>query len=186
MLWQFSKSDRWLPLFLCLVFLSGCGFHLQGKMRLAQPLKRMYLQTPDPYGQLSRYLKSALKLSHVQLVDIPSQADTILSIMEDYTTQTLLSVNATTQTRQYEIKVIVKFSIANLKGVTLLPPQILTESRILTMQSNQILGSSNELNLYYQQMRHAIANAIMNRLASKAVTQIINVYQAHENKSNAT
>jgi outer membrane lipopolysaccharide assembly protein LptE/RlpB len=42
------------------------------------------------------------------------------------------------------------------------------------VQSNQILGSSNEATMYYQQMRRSIAGAIMNRLASTQVTDIIN------------
>ena len=41
------------------------------------------------------------------------------------------------------------------------------------MQSNQILGSSNEANLFYQQMRRTLAYAIMNRIASQEVTQQI-------------
>ena len=37
-----------------------------------------------------------------------------------------------------------------------------------------ILGSSNEANLFYQQMRRTLAYAIMNRIASKEVTNIVN------------
>jgi LPS-assembly lipoprotein len=155
------------------LLLSGCGFHLQGERHLAAPLHRMYLQTPDPYGQLARSLQQYLKLSKVQLVTSPKDATTILAILHDDTSQELLSVSGTQQTRQYNLKVTVVFEITNSSGLTIVKPQTLTESRTMTIQSNQVLGSSNEANLFYQQMRRSLAYAIINRIASREITQKI-------------
>lgn len=161
-------------LFSCLIsLLSACGFHLQGEMKLAQPLHKMYLDVPDPYGYLALSLKQNLRVSHVDLVSTRNEADTILVIMRDDNSQTLKSVSATQQTQQYDLVVTVVFEILNNKGVTLLPAQTLRDTRTITMQSNQILGSSNEANLYYQQMRRSLALAIIDRLASHEVTRIL-------------
>ncbi|VVC76234.1 LPS-assembly lipoprotein LptE [Aquicella siphonis] len=161
-------------LLLCLGFaLAGCGFHLQGETRLAPPLHRMYLQTSDPYGQLARNLQQYLKLSKVQLVSSPQEATAILNILHDNTSQELLSVSGTQQTRQYTLKVTVTFEISDAKGRTIISPQTLSESRTMTVQSNQVLGSSNEASLFYQQMRRTLAYAIMKRIASKEITQAI-------------
>lgn len=154
--------------------LVGCGFHMQGEVPLAPPLKRMYLQTDDPYGSLSRDLQQHLKLSHVTLVPEQSDADTVLAITQDSATQSLLSVSGTQQTRQYNLTVTVVFSLLDNHGNTLLSNQSLQETRAITVQSNQILGSSNEANLYYQQMRRILAQAIMNRLSSQEVTESVN------------
>ena len=154
-------------------FLSACGFHLQGKMQLAKPLRNIYLQTPDPYGTLARSLVEYLKMSKVTLASSPQTADTILVILQDNTSEELLSVSSTQQTRQYNLKVTVKFEITDAKDRIILAPQSLTEIRVITVQANQILGSSNEANLYYQQMRRAIAYAIMNRINSKEVSKIV-------------
>lgn len=151
----------------------SCGFHLQGQVLLAPPLHRLYLQTPDPYGQLSRNLQQNLKLSGVTLVPTQAEADTTLTILQDNTSQTLLGVNGTQQTRQFLLSVIVSFQISDAKGLIILPPQILREDRVITVQSNLILGSSNEANLYYSQMRRTLAFAITNRLASREVTKKI-------------
>lgn len=172
MAYYLLKKQLWL-LFLFL-FLTACGFHLQGEMHLAPPLHRLYLKAADPYGYLTRYLSEYLKMSAVQLVNSPEQADTILVINRDDTSQELLSPNGTLQTRQYKLKVIVVFSITDNQGRPLIEDQTLTEERPITIQSNQILGTSNEVNMYYQQMRRMLAFAIMNRLASKEVTQLIN------------
>jgi LPS-assembly lipoprotein len=156
-----------------ILLITSCGLHLQSETHLAKPLHRMYLKTSDPYGQLARSLQQYLKVSNVQLVSSPEQASTVLSILEDSTAQNLLSVNGTQQTRQYTLKVTVTFEITAPDGKSLTGPQTLTETRIITIQSNQILGSSNETSLFYQQMRHTIAYAILNRISSNEVTRNI-------------
>ncbi|HLB43096.1 MAG TPA: LPS assembly lipoprotein LptE [Gammaproteobacteria bacterium] len=163
------------------LLLSACGFHLQGKMQLASPLHRLYLQTNDPYGHLAINLRQYLKASTVRLVSLPSEANTILTILRDESSQELLSVSGTQQTRQYNLRVTVVFEISATNGLTMVSPQTLSETRTITVQSNQILGSSNEANLFYQQIRRTLALAIMTRLASKEVTQQINqsFYRQH-------
>lgn len=158
---------------LCLA-MSACGFKLQGERQLAAPLHTMYLQTPDTYGYLERNLKDNLKMSGVTLVNSPDQAKTLLIVTSDATAQDLLSVSSTQQTRQYGLRVIVTFEVTTPDGQILMSPQTLQDMRAITVQSNQILGSSNESALYYQQMRRSIASSIMNRLASTEVTKAIN------------
>lgn len=161
-------------LMICFALLmTGCGFHLQGETQLATPLHRMYLKTPDPYGQLARSLQQYLKISNVQLVASPEQASTILSILHDDISQELLSVSGTQQTRQYTLRVTVTFDISTPQGKSIIGPQTLTETRTITIQSNQILGSSNEASLFYQQMRRTLAYAILNRIASNEITRMI-------------
>lgn len=155
-------------------FLTACGFHPQGNLELAPPLHTLYLQTSDPYGTLSRNLRDHLKMSKVKLVDSATEANTVLEILSDTSTQELLSVAGTQQTRQYKLIVAVTFSVSDNKGRTLLAPQTLSESRTITVQANQILGSSNEATLYTQQMRRMLAYAIMNRIASIEATNTIN------------
>ncbi len=158
----------------CCFALSACGFTLQGEKQLAQPLHHLYLQTPDTYGNLESYLSDSLKISKVKLVSSPADADTMLIVTSDNTYQELLSVSSTQQTRQYNLRVVVTFEITTPNGKVLLPTQSLSDIRTITVQSDQVLGSSNEAAQYYQQMRRGIASAIMNRLASTEVTNIIN------------
>jgi len=160
-------------LLLCLTLLTSCGFHPQGQLQLSPQLHRIFVQAPDQYGYLVRSLQQSLKTSNVPLVSSSTEADTLLVILQDATSQNLLSVNGTQQTRQYNLIVTVIFQITDTKGRVIVTPQTLSESRVITIQSNQILGSSNEATLYYQQMRRVLANAIMNRLASKEITRMI-------------
>lgn len=153
--------------------LSGCGFHLRGQVPLALPLQRLYLKTQDPYGELTRNIKQYLKASGVYLTDSVLGADTVLVILREYNSEQLLSIGGTQQTRQYNITLTVTFQLTDPYGKILVPPQNVSEVRTLTIQSNQILGGSNEENNLYQQMRRAIVYDIMSRLSSKEVSLLV-------------
>lgn len=155
------------------MLLTSCGFHLQGPMPLAPPLKKLYLKAQDPYGQLARNLKDYLRMSGVTLVSSPSEATAILAITSQDASQHFLSVNGTEQTRQYNLVVSVTYEITTPTGELLAGPESLSESKPITIQSNQILGSSNEANLYYNHMRRALAYAMMNRISSADITKRI-------------
>lgn len=188
------KRLRHITLCCLATLLTACGFHLQGETTLARPLHRLYLQSPDPYGHLARNLEQGLKMSHVQLVSDPKQANAILSILSDTPSQTLLSVSGTQQVRQYNLGVTVTFEITQPDGTTVINPQTLSTTRTLTVQSNDVLGTSNEASLFYQQMRRSLAYAILNRIASRDMTHIINTHydvkntngSPHESKPRTT
>jgi LPS-assembly lipoprotein len=153
-----------------MTLLASCGFHLRGEVPLAPPLKRMYLQSPDPYGELARNLRLGLTAAGVQLTDSASQAATVLEILNEKTTQQLLSVGGTQQTRQYNLLLSVTFQVHSPKGKVLIAPQTVTDTQALTVQADQILGGSNEQNNLYQQMRQDIVFTLLNRLASQTAT----------------
>lgn len=180
------RWTRMLPMIALLLLLSGCGFHLRGDMPLASPLHSLHIQAINPYGTLVRNLEQSLKMSGAHLTDNATDAQTILIISHDSTFQELLSVGATQQTRQYKLTAVVTFEVADKQGRNIVPPQTLADSRVITVQSNQILGSSNEANLYFQQMQRGLATSIMYRLSSHQITSDINkAFNIHPAKKQA-
>jgi len=165
---------RHTAILLLTCLLTACGFHLRGDLPLATPLHSLYIQSNDPYGTLVKELEQSLKMSRVTLVENESEAKTVFVLLKDATAQDLLSVSGTQQTRQYRLSVTVVFEIKDHSGRTIVPPQTLAESRVITVQSNQILGSSNEANLYFQQMRRTLASSILYRLSSREISQMVN------------
>lgn len=164
---------RWMVLLFMAILLSSCGFQLRGQTPLSPPLKRLYIQTANPYGALTRNLRDYLTRSNVELVGSPDEALTILHIISETQNQQLLSVSGLQQTRQYSLTLSVTFEVTNPKGIILVPSSTLTENRTLTTLSDLILGGTNEQNTLYQQMRLAIINDIMNRLGSRDVTTLL-------------
>lgn len=164
---------RQVLLFIFFLSLVSCGFHFRGKLPLAPPLQNLYLKTADPYGQLARYLREYLKVSGVHLTDKKEDATSVLVILGESTRQQLLGISGTQQTRQYNLILTVTFTIENPAGVALIPPQVISQTRTLTIQADQILAGSNEANMLYQQMRSAIVYSILTRLASKDITTLL-------------
>lgn len=159
-------------LIICL-WLCGCGFHARGPMTLAPPLQNLYLQSDDPYGQLAKDLRTYLKMSGVHLAKTPAEASCILEILSENTSEQLLNISGTQITRQYNLMLTVAYRITDNKGNLLTDTQIATETRPLTLNTNQMLGSSNQAVSLYQQMRTAIGYDIMSRLASREITSLL-------------
>lgn len=157
--------------FLFLLALAGCGFQPRSFTPLAKPLHNVYIQAHDPYSELTRNIKQYLRMSGVHLVANPQEASTILSIDREISGQELLSINSSQQTRQYNLRLAVAFEISDNRGQIITGPQTLTETRPLTLQSNQILAGSNQAAQLYHDMRRSITYSLMNWLSSKAVTQ---------------
>src|SRR3990167_3099507 len=70
---------------LCLL-LTACGFHLRGQSEDAVNLmKVMFVQSPDPYGALSKTVRSVLKAQGVMLIDNIAQTPYRLEITKSST-----------------------------------------------------------------------------------------------------
>lgn len=154
--------------------LVSCGFQPRGEQPLAKDLHTMHLRTSDPYGVLAKNLRQSLKMSHVHLVSSAAKAQAVLWILRDSTSQEFLGVSGTQQIRQYKLIATVVFQLTDKHGNPIIAPQTLQDTRNITVQSNQILGSSNEANLYFKQMQRGLASAIMYRIASVEITNKVN------------
>lgn len=163
---------KYFLLILCFL-LSSCGFHARGPMVLCPPLQNLYLQTADPYGQLTRNLLLYLKMSGVHLAKTPADATSILEILGENTSEQLLNISGTQTTRQYNLILTVTYRITDSRGNLLVGTQTATEIRPLTIDANQMLSSSNQAISLYQQMRQAIVYDIMSRLASREISALL-------------
>ena len=98
----------------------------------------------------------------------------MLEILHEDVGQQLLSVSGTQQTRKYTLTYSVIFQVTNPQGLILSPSQTVTKNATLTVQSNQILANGNQTSLLYESMRKAVASDIINRLAGKEITTVVN------------
>jgi LPS-assembly lipoprotein len=162
-----------LLLGLCILLLTACGFHLREPVHLAPSLQHLYLETNDPYGELERNIRQYLRASGVIVTATPQESTAVLEILSESTSEQLLSVGSTQQTRQYNLILTVTFIVTTPAGKPLMQPQTVSETQALTVQADQILGGSNEENNLYHQMRSAIVYTMMNRLTSKAAIKSV-------------
>ncbi len=172
---------------LILLALTSCGFHLRGEEPITPELQHLYLKTKEPYSQLTHNLKAYFKLAGIHLTDSPETATYVLNILSETQNDILINVSGTQQTRQYSLVLTVNFQMTRPDGTVVLPQQAVTETRVFTMQANQILGGSNEETTMYQQMRRDIIFDLMNRLTSQHVTNLLEeAKHRHETRASTT
>ncbi len=182
------KTNTYLKLFFILCFIllnTGCGFHPRGSVPFAPELQRVYLKTPSPYSELTNNLRDYLEMSGVYLADTPTQANTILEIVAENMVQELLGVSGSQQTRQYKLTLSVTFQVTSPTDVILVSRETLSQSRILPINSGEVLAGSNQAAALYQQMRRAIVFDIMNRLSSREITHKLTSFSKNNHENSA-
>jgi LPS-assembly lipoprotein len=168
MLHSFVSADKqrffWIS-FLTL-FLVACGFHLRGNVPLPKTLSPMYIATNKPYDPLVELIEDTLTASHIELVDSPKNASTILNLIDIQYVENLVSVAASTNTRQYTLLEILRMELTTTKGKIVIPVSTLTASNPLTVDSNQMLNTSVQKQTLQQEMQQAVVQQLMIRLGS--------------------
>lgn len=148
------------------LLLVACGFHLRGNVPLPKALSPMYIATNNPYDPLVELIEDTLTASHIELVDSPKNASTILKLIDIQYAENLVSVAASTNTRQYTLLEILRMELTTAKGKIVIPVSTLTASNPLTVDSNQMLNTSVQKQTLQQEMQQAIVQQLMIRLGS--------------------
>lgn len=167
---------KYLIHFFIIALLTGCGFHLRGNVSLNPHIKKIFLQTENPYGQLARHLRNAFNTSGITVTKTAQDADIILVILNEQQSEQQTNVSATQQTRQYTLISSINFTAQSPTHKTIIAPQTVSETRTVTTQSNTTLASSNEVTTLYQQMQAALVFDIMSRLTAHNANQQFNHY----------
>lgn len=149
-----------------IALLAGCGFHLQGALKMPVAMQRTYVEAVDSYSLFHRELRLRLEDAGVELVDSPDEATAILSIVADDTGQRVLSVSARNVPTEYEVYYTVRYSVSTGEK-TLLEPQDVTETRDYTYDETLVLGKAHEEAV----LREAIAKDLV-RIVLKQVSSL--------------
>lgn len=163
---------------LCLllsVLLSGCGFHLQNSTEIPKQFQTMTFSSPDPYGKLSREVKSILRENNVTLLNDNTQYSApSLQIMNSDLTRHTISIYPDGKSAEYQLILIVNAQVI-IAGNDIYP---LTVKVFRTFFDNpaSALAKSTEQNLIEQEMYNQAAKQLIGKLKS------INVLEQNTNR----
>ncbi len=160
MIARFCKTLAWLT---CL-FLLGCGFHLRGFVTMPSGLHDMAIIVENANRDLAPMLKEQLNAYHILVPDDPERAHYWLIIESDQEDQHITSVSSSTTPRQYQMTYQVTFKLEAASGKEIIPSTHVTTTRQLTVNSNRILGSSDEENTLKHEMRKDAVIQILDRI----------------------
>ena len=147
--------------------LGGCGFALRKAPDFAFTTLFTGLPESSPLGvELRRSLQSSGK---VQVITDPrrlSEAQVILDVLADQREKVVLSLNASGQVRENQLRIRFRFKLRTLAGKELIPESEITQQRDITFNESVALSKESEEALLYRDMQSDIVQPLVRRLAA--------------------
>jgi LPS-assembly lipoprotein len=169
-----KTKAKFIALIASVFLLTACGFHLRGQNELPPELKNLYLQSSNPYGQLELILKNTLDSMGVNLADSPQGAPVTLNIIRADLSHDNPNVVSSDQATIYNFTNTCTFTlIRNKTKSQIIVPQTISFTRQLTLQPNEILETSSEVDTLKDEMQRDMVSRILNVLNSQNVRKAL-------------
>ena len=147
-----------------ILFCNGCGFHLRGVIDMPPWLNDIAIMVQKVHRDLGPDLKEQLEAYHIHVSKRPNQARYWLILEEDFEEKHITSVSSSTTPRQYQVTYTVQFKLEEANGKDIIPTSRVTATRLVTINSDRMLGSNYEEGLLKEEMRHDAIIQIIDRI----------------------
>lgn len=161
---------RLVPL-VCLLQLAACGFHLRGNLPFPPSFQAMHLQVPPDGRELKDKLKERLRAFQIRPLRSSAQGCYQLIIDELKFSQQIANISSSTTPRQFQLSYIVTYHFLNPKGETLIPQGFAIANRLVSMNSERLLGSNYEQKFFKDEMEAELSIKILNTLPPAIMSQ---------------
>ena len=151
----------WLGLAL---LLAACGFQLRGTVVLPPVLQVTQLEG-DRFSLLVSELGRVLQNAGARLVDSRGQATAVLKVLDETSSQRVLSVGVTGRVAEYELYHQVGYQLEDAHGQVLVEKQTLSARRSFQFDENDVLGKANEEESLREEMQRDLALRIVQQLS---------------------
>jgi LPS-assembly lipoprotein len=151
-------------LFVSIVFLSGCGFHVKHSDGLVEKFPKIYIQTNDPNGELTRFVKIRLRGAGIDITNLLDAQTSTLKIDPEQRSSRVVSLYVNAQNAEQELGYIVRYS--------LLSPGYKTQSFSVNLYRDfldnpaKALAKSREAEQLTTELRGIAADHILNTMIS--------------------
>ena len=153
---------RLLALWLSVLALTACGFHLRGTGSESIPFETLYLQdTAAP--SISRELRRAFTSNHVKMVQGSGDAQVSLELISEKQTKNILSLSGRGKVREYELIYQVNFRIRTAGSELWGPVQEVEIRRDFSYSDTELLAKDFEQARMTTDMHSEAVREIMRR-----------------------
>jgi LPS-assembly lipoprotein len=156
--------------------LSACGFKLRGQVNFPPQIQTLYLDTNNPYGQFESSLRQTLRSYGVTLANSTAQPALTLKTSRPSVKTNNTTSGSSNEARVYNVTYSVTYSLHDNRGKAILPPQLASTTRSLTLNANQLLESNNQLTVLEREMQREVIGKMLNRLSSQQVAKLLEAY----------
>jgi len=142
---------------------AGCGFHVRGAESLPPAMARAFVESSQPYNEMSRAVRAELLAGGAEIVERREQATAIIWIRNYRSDQRILSVGRSAKATEYELFEEITFSVLGAKGELLLKPITLQTTRDYVFDETRLLGKVEEAEELHSEMRRPLARQMLPR-----------------------
>jgi LPS-assembly lipoprotein len=160
------------------LLISSCGFHLRGHVSIPPELKILYLQSKTPYADFEQTMRARLRSYDITLTDTAAEAPLTIEILSTNWQQTPGAFSTNLTTRQYTLTLVITYQLLSSKGIVVIPPNSVTATTAFTIDSSQLLSSTDLGQQYHDNLQEDAASRVMSQLVSKNSRKAIDDYFA--------
>jgi LPS-assembly lipoprotein len=147
--------------------LSACGFALRKTPDFAFTTLYSGLVETSPLGvELKRSLESTRKVEVITDGRQVNRAQVILDVLADQREKVVLSLNASGQVREFQLRMRFRFKLRTPEGKELMPDTEIMQQRDISFNESAALSKEAEEGLLYRDMQSDIVQQVMRRLAA--------------------
>ena len=141
--------------------LSSCGFHLRGMVRLPPSFHHVYIIAP-PNGR-SLQLKIEDQLQAFKVTRSPSIEKAAFQIVIDAVnfSKQISNISSSTTPRQFQLTYVVNYHLIDDHSGIIIPHGHAISNRLVSMNSERLLGSNYEQDFFMHEMEDDLATQIL-------------------------
>jgi LPS-assembly lipoprotein len=144
--------------------LSGCGFALRGQSNFA--FESFYAGF-EPRSSLGAELKRSIAQgSATRVVERAEDARVIMDVLADTREKIVLGTTAAGQTREFQLRLKLRYKLRSKEGKELAPDTELVVSRDVSFNESSVLAKEGEEQLLYRSMQSDLVAQMIRRLAA--------------------
>ncbi len=169
------KSYKKLLLIIFIQALVGCGFTTHNVNSLPPQLKQIYYQAQNPNEPFEINFKKRLKAAGVNILAESTKSSPIININSSYSSS-INNAASTTQARVYNLSYSATITISDFYNKNLLPSQVATVARSITLQPNEIFAATSQLAVIKREMQQELVIKILNILSAPKTFQALSKF----------
>jgi LPS-assembly lipoprotein len=171
----------------CLVALtlSACGWHIRGAIDLPKDLSQLYISAVDSKGALMTELRQLLKANRVSVVENESDANYMLTIIEETKDRRSAGVGGDALSSSYELTLKAIYEI-RLKNSSEASKATAISVRSYKYKSDSINSATQEENLLDEEMRRELAQQMLRRLNAVVTNPPVEKSKSTNDKTGTT
>lgn len=159
---------KWIILgILSMSLLTGCGFHLRGKLNLPPALHTFYLDGNSPYSTLLLQIRKTLNFSNITTVDSPTKAPVTLFVLTDSLTYNQSTIGTSDSLRNYTVNYNVSYELRSPTGQKIAGPFSVSSTQTITAMEGELLDNSNKLAQVKKELQQDTVSKMMFQIASQ-------------------